>query len=121
MDVLAKMVIPGKSVMQTATATGQPEIGNKAIASVFCLVTRAIGSLSKSQIPVRRPFFITRLLPRGRLVPIAYCLLLAANAHAQGNYEIQVYGSDTVDPGTTMIELHSNYTVSGSTAVPGSR
>ena len=32
---------------------------------------------------------------------------------AQGNYEIQVYGSDTVAPGRTMIELHSNFTFEG--------
>ena len=34
-------------------------------------------------------------------------------AVAQGNYEIQVYGSDTVAPGALMVELHSNFTVSG--------
>ena len=34
---------------------------------------------------------------------------------AQGNYEIQVYGSETVPAGKTMIELHSNYTAEGST------
>lgn len=54
------------------------------------------------------------------LLLIAYCLL-ASCARAQGNYEIQVYGSDTVSPGSTMVELHSNYTVSGTKAVPGSR
>jgi len=32
---------------------------------------------------------------------------------AQGNYEIQVYGSDTVAPGRTMVELHSNFTFNG--------
>jgi hypothetical protein len=32
---------------------------------------------------------------------------------AQGNYEIQVYGADTVQPGTTMVELHSNFTING--------
>jgi hypothetical protein len=32
---------------------------------------------------------------------------------AQGNYEIQVYGSDTVAPKTTMLELHSNFTPEG--------
>lgn len=40
---------------------------------------------------------------------------------AQDNYEIQVYGSDTVAPRTTMVELHSNFTVDGSKAVFGSR
>jgi hypothetical protein len=33
--------------------------------------------------------------------------------HAQGSYEIQVYGSDLVDPGATMVELHSNFTFEG--------
>jgi len=33
---------------------------------------------------------------------------------AQDNYEIQVYGAETVDPNRTMVELHSNFTVSGS-------
>lgn len=46
--------------------------------------------------------------------------LLIAPAHAQDNYEIQVYGTDTVAPKTTMLELHSNFTISGSKAVPGS-
>jgi hypothetical protein len=36
-------------------------------------------------------------------------------AHGQGNYEIQVYAADTVAPKTLMVELHSNYTVSGQT------
>jgi hypothetical protein len=34
-------------------------------------------------------------------------------AQAQGNYEIQVYGADTVAPRTTMLELHSNFTAQG--------
>ena len=33
---------------------------------------------------------------------------------AQANYEIQVYGSETVEKGRTMIELHTNNTLSGS-------
>jgi hypothetical protein len=37
--------------------------------------------------------------------------------HAQGSYEIQVYGSDLVDPGATMVELHSNFTFQGSKTV----
>ena len=40
-------------------------------------------------------------------------LLSAQAAHAQGNYEIQVYGADTIEPKSTMVELHSNYTVEG--------
>jgi len=34
-------------------------------------------------------------------------------ARAQGNYEIQVYGAETVPPETLMLELHSNFTVDG--------
>ncbi len=38
---------------------------------------------------------------------------LAPNARAQDNYEIQVYGSETMPVGTTMFELHSNYALEG--------
>jgi Putative MetA-pathway of phenol degradation len=40
-------------------------------------------------------------------------LLWPLAAFAQGNYEIQVYGSDTLAAGQTMVELHSNLTVEG--------
>src|SRR5258708_11935073 len=33
---------------------------------------------------------------------------------AQGNYEIQVYPYETVEPHHTMVELHSNFTFQGS-------
>lgn len=42
-------------------------------------------------------------------------LVVPSRAHAQDNYEIQVYGSELVPRGRTMFELHSNYTVSGTT------
>lgn len=46
------------------------------------------------------------------------CLLAGLrDAHGQGNYEIQVYGSDTIPPKNLMVELHSNYTASGQTNV----
>ena len=32
---------------------------------------------------------------------------------AQGNYEIQVYGAETLAPRSTMFELHSNFTAAG--------
>jgi hypothetical protein len=35
------------------------------------------------------------------------------NLRAQDNYEIQVYGSETVAAGDTMVELHSNFTSDG--------
>lgn len=38
---------------------------------------------------------------------------LSCPALAQGNYEIQVYGSETVAPRTVMVELHSNFTATG--------
>jgi len=48
---------------------------------------------------------------------VSFALLLAAPCLAQDNYEIQVYGYDTVAPGNTMVELHSNFTVDGSKTV----
>ena len=42
-------------------------------------------------------------------------LWLPGVASAQGNFEIQVYGSETVEPGTTMVELHSNVAIKGTT------
>lgn len=38
----------------------------------------------------------------------------ASPAGAQENFEIQVYGSETVAPGSTMVELHSNVAAEGS-------
>jgi len=42
-------------------------------------------------------------------------LWLSGVAMAQGNFEIQVYGSETVEPGTTMFEVHSNLAIKGTT------
>lgn len=39
--------------------------------------------------------------------------LLCGRTFAQDNYEIQVYGSQTQAKGSTMFELHSNYTFNG--------
>jgi hypothetical protein len=47
---------------------------------------------------------------------VSFLILLfgaCLTAPAQGNYEIQVYGADTVSPGSTMLELHSNFTANG--------
>lgn len=46
---------------------------------------------------------------------IIFTGFIALNMLAQDNYEIQVYGSETVEKGKTMLELHSNYTLEGST------
>jgi len=43
----------------------------------------------------------------------AVCTLFCAAARAQGNYEIQVYGADTIPPKQLMVELHSNFTPEG--------
>ena len=48
---------------------------------------------------------------------LTFIVLCAAAAplRAQDNYEIQVYGADTVARGFTMVELHSNFTAKGFT------
>jgi hypothetical protein len=48
-----------------------------------------------------------------RWLHLVALLLLAGAARAQDNYEIQVYGSETVAPRMTMVELHSNVTAQG--------
>src|SRR5229473_89713 len=42
------------------------------------------------------------------------CMFLPPRAGAQGNYEVQVYPYETVEPRHTMVELHSNFTFQGS-------
>lgn len=46
-------------------------------------------------------------------VTAVFCVFAFPAAHAQDNYEIQVYGSEMDEPGTTTLELHSNFTVEG--------
>jgi hypothetical protein len=52
-----------------------------------------------------------------RLGVVAGGLMFAGStaARAQDNYEIQVYPSETQQPGTLLLEPHSNYTVECST------
>lgn len=52
-----------------------------------------------------------------QLLLLLTVVLVTAALQAQDNYEIQVYGSELVAPGTTMFELHSNFTVDGSKTV----
>jgi hypothetical protein len=62
------------------------------------------------------------MTPTRLLVAFLLFVLPAISVHAQGNYEVQVYGSELVPPGRTMVELHSNFTFQGSkTAVDGVR
>ena len=56
------------------------------------------------------------MLSRG-FVLTATAVCLALLAVAQDNYEIQVYAYDTVPAKSTMVELHSNFTVDGSNTV----
>ncbi len=57
--------------------------------------------------------------PRGAALALGLlaALLLTAvpRARAQGNFEIQVYGSETVPPHSTLVELHSNVAAQGTT------
>lgn len=46
----------------------------------------------------------------------AYLFVAPLALLAQENYEIQVYGYETVPPGRTMVEIHSNLTVQGTKA-----
>ena len=48
------------------------------------------------------------------LLALGFICVAFASVRAQDNYEIQVYGSETIPRGVTMIELHNNFTVRGS-------
>jgi hypothetical protein len=56
---------------------------------------------------------VSRLSPI--LIQLALLLALASAAAGQENFEIQVYGSETVAPRATMIELHTNSAIRGTT------
>lgn len=51
------------------------------------------------------------------LLLIASLVAVFTTVKAQDNYEIQVYGADLVEPGRTMLELHSNNILSGSKTI----
>jgi hypothetical protein len=50
-------------------------------------------------------------------IAVAIFLFCSADLRAQGNYEVQVYGSELVPPKVTMFEIHSNFTASGTRGV----
>ena len=56
-----------------------------------------------------------RVIRRVAVGLLVACALLPSFARAQENFEIQVYGSETVAPGTTMMEVHSNVAARGTT------
>lgn len=50
------------------------------------------------------------------LVLLGTGVLLPVSGTAQENFEIQVYGSETIPQGSTMLELHSNVAAQGTTS-----
>jgi len=60
--------------------------------------------------------YIPRLL-LGSIFLTVTLFALSPLAHAQDNYEIQVYGSEATPKNVTMVEIHSNFTVDGSKRV----
>jgi hypothetical protein len=52
-----------------------------------------------------------------KIITLIIIMLYLETANAQNNYEIQVYASPTMSKGFTMFELHSNYTLNGSTQI----
>ena len=57
----------------------------------------------------------TAAIPACLLLFVVTCVAMTTSrASAQDNYEIQVYGSATIEPAVTMVELHSNFTLAGS-------
>jgi len=75
---------------------------------LFCreLRLRYSGELSNVSMRLHTAFSITFCL--------LACTALPLPASAQGNYEVQVYPYETVEPRHTMVELHSNFTFQGS-------
>lgn len=52
--------------------------------------------------------------PASTILPLSLAAAwLPSSTPAQDSYEIQVYGSETVPQGRTMVELHSNFTING--------
>ena len=63
---------------------------------------------------------MSALRSRLALVASGFLCLITAKAAAQDLFEIQVYPYDTVAPGRTMVEFHTNFFPSGTTeAAPG--
>jgi hypothetical protein len=52
-----------------------------------------------------------------QVIAAAAFFTCAAAAFAQGNYEVQVYGSELVPKGATMVEIHSNITAKGTKGI----
>jgi hypothetical protein len=85
-------------------------------------------SSGEKESPVRFEFTAAKVYNRSSVQHISRLLLIVAKAllfilavaylcpvylMAQDNYEIQVYGADTVEPRSTMLEFHTNWTAQG--------
>src|SRR5262249_10193603 len=44
-------------------------------------------------------------------------MVSTTSVYAQDDYEIQVYGAETVEPHRTMVDFHSNFAIQGSKEV----
>src|SRR6266516_6724348 len=67
----------------------------------------------KKGFPFDRPRGLAWADLAGGVALMVFALLFPVTLCAQDNYEIQVYGSEPVAPGKTMVELHSNFTIHG--------
>lgn len=65
---------------------------------------------------MHRPLRIVACAPVLTLVAVLTFVVIQRSA-AQDNYEIQVYAAETAAPRSTMVEIHSNFTVEGSKTV----
>jgi len=57
------------------------------------------------------------MIAKAVLFILALAYLCPVHLMAQDNYEIQVYGADTVEPHSTMVEFHTNWTAQGEKSV----
>jgi len=81
--------------------------------TVLMKATEPVGPLLRLLRPFRRRM-------SSECLSLSLVFFLATITRAQGNYEVQVYGSEMVPPSRTMVELHSNFTFEGSkTTVDG--
>jgi hypothetical protein len=60
---------------------------------------------------------VVQLVAKAVLFIITGACLFPVHLMAQDNYEIQVYGADTVEPQSTMVEFHTNWTAQGEKSV----
>jgi len=54
---------------------------------------------------------------RGAAMAFVFAAACSSAAFAQGTYEVQVYGAPTMPKKVTMVELHSNFTFSGTKTI----